>query len=178
MLSRAATDSDAAIYEFAAFAGLRIGEILALRWRDIDFRLHTIHVRENWTHGDTTTPKNGMERAVPMAGQLAERLIRLSRRNSFVEARDLIFCTSDGHHFGYKSLKVRYRAALRDAGLREDFRFHNLRHTFGSTVIRYADSRELMEWMGHADLATTRRYLAFIDRKDAAQRISEAFRIG
>ena len=44
-----------------------------------------------------------------------------------------------------------------------DSRFHNLRHTFGTTVIRNADAREVMEWMGHADLATTRRYLAFID---------------
>ena len=34
-----------------------------------------------------------------------------------------------------------------------------------------------MEWMGHADLATTRRYLAFVDREDAAKRVSEAFRL-
>ena len=89
---------------------------------------------------------------------------------------DLI-CTARGWHVGYKSLKERYRAALKAAGLREDFRFHNLRHTFGSTVIRYADSREVMEWMGHADLTTTRRYLAFVDREDAAKRVSEAFRL-
>jgi hypothetical protein len=50
--------------------------------------------------------------------------------------------------------------------------------TFGSTVIRHADSREVMEWMGHADLATTRRYLAFVDREDAADRVSQAFRLG
>jgi len=74
-------------------------------------------------------------------------------------------------------LKERYRAALRAAGLREDFRFHILRDTFGSTVIRHADSREVMEWMGHADLTTTRRYLAFVDREDATKRVSEAFRL-
>lgn len=74
-------------------------------------------------------------------------------------------------------MKERYRAALKAADLREDFRFHNLRHTFGSTVIRHADSREVMEWMGHTDLATTRRYLAFVDREDAAQRVSEAIRL-
>ena len=42
-------------------------------------------------------------------------------------------------------------------------------------MIRHADSREVMEWMGHADLTTTRRYLAFVDREDAAKRDSEAF---
>jgi integrase len=171
------SDQDAAIFHTAAFAGLRMGELLALRWRDVDFTRRTIHVRENWTQGETTTPKGGTERAVPMAEEVAERLARLGQRQHFTTDDDLVFCTSRGQHVGYKSLKERYRAALRAADLREDFRFHNLRHTFGSTVIRHADSREVMEWMGHADLTTTRRYLAFVDREDAAKRVSEAFRL-
>jgi integrase len=168
---------DAAIFHTAAFAGLRMGELLALRWRDVDFARRTIHVRENWTQGETTTPKGGVERAVPMADEVSERLARLGQRDHFTGDDDLVFCAVDGRHLGYKALKDRYRAALKAAGLREDFRFHNLRHTFGSTVIRYADSREVMEWMGHADLATTRRYLAFVDREDAAKRVSAAFRL-
>lgn len=177
-LVRAAhSDQDAAIFHTAAFAGLRMGELLALRWRDIDFTRRTIHVRENWTHGETTTPKGGSERAVPMAEEVAERLARLGQRIQSTADDDLIFCTERGQHVGYKSLKERYRAALKAADLRQEFRFHNLRHTFGSTVIRHADSREVMEWMGHADLTTTRRYLAFVDREDAAKRVSEAFRL-
>jgi integrase len=152
-----------------------MGELLALRWRDVDFTRRTIHVRENWTQGETTTPKGGTERAVPMAEEMAQRLARLGQRQHFTADDDLVFCTPRGQHVGYKALKERYRAALRAAGVREDFRFHNLRHTFGSTVIRHADSREVMEWMGHADLTTTRRYLAFVDREDAAKRVSEAF---
>lgn len=171
------SEQDAAIFHAAAFAGLRMGELLALRWRDVDFTRRTIHVRENWTQGETTTPKGGTERAVPMAEEVAERLARLGQREHFTADEDLVFCTARGQHVGYKALKERYRAALRAAGLREDFRFHNLRHTFGSTVIRHADSREVMEWMGHADLTTTRRYLAFVDREDAAKRVSEAFRL-
>jgi len=177
LVRAAETDQDAAIFHTAAFAGLRMGELLALRWRDVDFTRRTIHVRENWTQGQTTTPKGGTERAVPMAEEVAERLARLGQRDHFTSDGDLVFCTERGQHLGYKSLKERYRAALRAADLREDFRFHNLRHTFGSTVIRHADSREVMEWMGHADLTTTRRYLAFVDREDAAKRVSEAFRL-
>lgn len=177
LVRAAESDQDAAIFHTAAFAGLRMGELLALRWRDVDFTRRTIHVRENWTQGETTTPKGGTERAVPMAEEVAERLARLGQREHFVADDDLVFCTTRGQHVGYKSLKERYRAALRAADLREDFRFHNLRHTFGSTVIRHADSREVMEWMGHADLTTTRRYLAFVDREDAAKRVSEAFRL-
>jgi len=177
LVRAAESDQDAAIFHTAAFAGLRMGELLALRWRDVDFTRRTIHVRENWTRGETTTPKGGSERAVPMAEEVAERLVRLGQRPHCTADDDLVFCTEGGRHLGYKSLKERYRAALRAAGLREDFRFHNLRHTFGSTVIRHADSREVMEWMGHADLSTTRRYLAFVDREDAAKRVSEAFRL-
>ncbi|HEY7951203.1 MAG TPA: tyrosine-type recombinase/integrase [Solirubrobacterales bacterium] len=177
LVRAAESEQDAAIFHTAAFAGLRMGELLALRWRDVDFTRRTIHVRENWTQGETTTPKGGTERAVPMAEEVAERLARLGQRDHFTADDDLVFCTPRGQHVGYKSLKERYRAALRKAGLREDFRFHNLRHTFGSTVIRHADSREVMEWMGHADLTTTRRYLAFVDREDAAKRVSEAFRL-
>jgi integrase len=177
LVRAAESDQDAAIFHTAAFAGLRMGELLALRWRDVDFTRRTIHVRENWTQGETTTPKGGTERAVPMAEEVAERLARLGQRQHFTTDDDLVFCTPRGQHVGYKSLKERYRAALRAADLREDFRFHNLRHTFGSTVIRHADSREVMEWMGHADLTTTRRYLAFVDREDAAKRVSEAFRL-
>ncbi len=175
LVRAAESEQDAAIFHTAAFAGLRMGELLALRWRDVDFTRRTIHVRENWTQGETTTPKGGTERAVPMAEEVAERLARLGQRKHFTADDDLVFCTPRGQHVGYKSLKERYRAALRAANLREDFRFHNLRHTFGSTVIRHADSREVMEWMGHADLTTTRRYLAFVDREDAAKRVSEAF---
>ena len=177
LVRAAESEQDAAIFHTAAFAGLRMGELLALRWRDVDFTRRTIHVRENWTQGETTTPKGGTERAVPMAEEVAERLARLGQRQHFTTDDDLVFCTPRGQHVGYKSLKERYRAALRAADLREDFRFHNLRHTFGSTVIRHADSREVMEWMGHADLTTTRRYLAFVDREDAAKRVSEAFRL-
>jgi integrase len=175
LVRAAQSEQDAAIFHTAAFAGLRMGELLALRWRDVDFTRRTIHVRENWTQGETTTPKGGTERAVPMAEEVAQRLARLGQRDHFTADDDLVFCTPRGQHVGYKSLKERYRAALRMAGVREDFRFHNLRHTFGSTVIRHADSREVMEWMGHADLTTTRRYLAFVDREDAAKRVSEAF---
>jgi integrase len=177
LVRAAESKQDAALFHTAAFAGLRMGELLALRWRDIDFRRSTIHVRENWTQGETTTPKGGAERAVPMAEEVAQRLARLSQREQFTSGDDLVFCSELGKHLGYKGLKDRYREALRRAGLKPDFRFHNLRHTFGSTVIRHADSREVMEWMGHADLATTRRYLAFVDREDAAKRVSEAFRL-
>jgi len=67
LVRAAASDQDGAIYLTAAFMGLRMGELLALRWRDVDFAGSTIRVRTSWAGGDLTTPKSGKVRAVPMA---------------------------------------------------------------------------------------------------------------
>ncbi len=173
----AASEQDGTIYLTAAFTGLRLGELLALRWRDVDFTNCAIHVRQSFTNGRVDTPKSGQERTVPMADEVAEALAKLGKRDHNTTDGDLVFCGSQGGHLAGHRLRDRYKAALEKAGLRE-LRFHDLRHTFGSHAIRTADSREVMEWMGHQDLATTQRYLQFKPRQDAARRISEAFRIG
>lgn len=173
----AASEQDGTIYLTAAFTGLRLGELLALRWRDVDFTNSAIHVRQSFTNGRVDTPKSGQERTVPMADEVAEALAKLEKRDHNTTDDDLVFCGTQGGHLAGHRLRDRYKAALKDAGLRE-LRFHDLRHTFGSHAIRTADSREVMEWMGHQDLATTQRYLQFKPRQDAARRISEAFRAG
>jgi integrase len=177
LVRAAASEQDGTVYLTAAFTGLRLGELLALRWRDVDFANSAIHVRQNFTNGRVDTPKSGQERVVPMADEVAEALAKLGRRDEYTGNDDLVFCGAQGGHLAGHKLRDRYKAALKKAGLRE-LRFHDLRHTFGSHAIRTADSREVMEWMGHQDLATTQRYLQFKPRQDAARRISEAFRAG
>src|SRR5512133_2891448 len=62
-LVRAAADAqDAAIFLAAALTGLRRGELLALRWRDVDFPSQAIRVRANLSHGELVTPKSGKVR--------------------------------------------------------------------------------------------------------------------
>jgi integrase len=154
---------------------LRLGELLGLRWEDVDFEADTIRVRRNWTAGGEGTPKSGRGRAVPMIEEVAQALARLGQRPRFTGDQDLVFCDPLGRHLGYKSLSQRYKDTLSRAGLRQ-LRFHDLRHTFGTHAIRHADPREVMEWMGHADLTTTQKYLAYKPRRDAARRLSAAFR--
>lgn len=173
----ASSEQDGTIYLTAAFTGLRLGELLALRWRDVDFANSAIHVRQSFTNGRVDTPKSGQERTVPMADEVAEALARLEKRDQHTADGDLVFCGVKGGHLAGHRLRDRYKDALTKAGLR-GLRFHDLRHTFGSHAIRTADSREVMEWMGHQDLATTQRYLQFKPRQDAARRISAAFRDG
>jgi integrase len=174
-LARAAqSERDTALYMTAAFTGLRMGELLALRWRDVDFELDAIHVRRSFTGVAEDTPKSGRERTVPMAAEVAHAIARLSGRERFTGDEDLVFCGELGGHLNSSDVRTRYKSALDAAGLRQ-LRFHDLRHTFGTHAIRAADSREVMEWMGHQDLKTTQIYLSFKPQRDAARRISEAF---
>lgn len=174
LVRAAASKQDGTIYLTAAFTGLRLGELLALRWRDVDFANSAIHVRQSFTNGRVDTPKSGQERTVPMADEVAEALAKIGRRDDHTGDDGLVFCGAKGGHLAGHKLRDRYKAALKKAGLRS-LRFHDLRHTFGTHAIRAADSREVMEWMGHQDLATTQRYLQFKPRHDAARRISAAF---
>jgi integrase len=174
LVAAAENEQDGALYLTAAFTGLRLGELLGLRWEDVDFASDAIRVRRNWTAGREGTPKSGRARAVPITRDVAAALQRMRGRDRFTGQMDLVFCDALGRHLGYKSLSERYRESLHRAGLRR-LRFHDLRHTFGTHAIRAADPREVMEWMGHADLQTTQKYLAYKPRRDAAKRLEAAF---
>ena len=70
----------AAIFTVAAFTGLRLGELRALRWLDIDFEARSIIVRRNLpSHGEEKTPKSHKVRSVPLIDQAAVALDGLSR---------------------------------------------------------------------------------------------------
>jgi integrase len=174
-LVRAAdSEQDAAIFLTAAFTGLRQGELLALGWRDVDFERRVVRVHRTYKSGNgVDTPKSGRGRAVPMADEVAQALARLSERERFTEDDDLVFRGPRGHVNAQK-LGYRYKAALKQAGLRR-LRFHDLRHTFGTIAINRADIVQVQAWMGHADIKTTQRYLHYKSRGDEAELLSSAF---
>ena len=173
LVRAAESEQDAAIYLTAAFTGLRRGELVALRWRDVDFAGCVIRVRASYSAGALTTPKSGKLRSVPMAPQVAETLARLGRT-----ATDdaLVFLGEGGGYLDGSALRRRYKLALERAGLRS-LRFHDLRHTFGTRAISKADILRVKEWMGHADVATTMRYLHYVPRPEDARLIAAAFEI-
>jgi len=152
LVRHADSAQDAAIYLTAAFTGLRRGELVALRWRDVDFAAQRIRVLGSFAGGRLTTPKSGKVRSVPLAPAVAEALARLSQRELFTAEDDLVFPGVVGRFLDASALSKRYRAALKRADLRP-LRFHDLRHTFGTRMIAKADIRRVQEWMGHADVA-------------------------
>jgi integrase len=176
LVRAAASEQDAALFLTAAFTGLRMGELLALRWRDVDFPGATIRVRGSYAAGHLTTPKSGKVRVVPMAPDVASALAQLGRRANWVGDDDLVFAGELGSYLDGSALRRRYKEALTRAGLRP-LRFHDLRHTFGTRMIAKADIRRVQEWMGHADIQTTMRYLHYAPHAEDAALVAEAFRI-
>lgn len=176
LVRHAADEQDGTLFLTAAFTGLRQGELVALRWRNVDFSGQHIRVTASYTNGALTSPKSGKVRAVPMAPAVAEALARLSHREHWTRDDDLVFPGAAGGYLDASALLRRYKRALAAAGLRP-LRFHDLRHTFGTTMIRKADIVRVQEWMGHADIETTRKYLHFAPRPDDARLVAEAFAV-
>lgn len=77
LVRAAASEQDGAIYLTAAFTGLRRGELIALRWRDVDFAGSVVRVRASYAAGGLTSPKSGKIRSVPMAPAVASTLAAL-----------------------------------------------------------------------------------------------------
>ncbi len=177
-LVRASADpQDGALYLTAAMSGLRQGELLALRWRDIEFAGQRIHVRRSWSPvaDSEKAPKSGKVRSVPLVEELIGPLDRLSRRAHFTSPDDLVFCTVTGEHLNPDALRRRYYAALDTAELRR-VTFHQLRHVFGSVAVRAFPLSDVQAMLGHAHITTTMRYVHHRPGADDAAKLSSAFK--
>jgi integrase len=173
LVAAAASERDAAIFLTAAFTGLRLGELVALRWRDVDLDRRLVRVRGTWSGTELSAPKTGKVRSVPLAPQVAEVLARLPAPSH----HGLVFAGADGSYLDSSALRRRYRKAQAAAGL-PPLRFHDLRHTFATTMIARTSIRHVQEWMSHCDLHSTMRYLHYAPRDDDAQLVAEAFGSG
>ena len=182
-VSRAAEDAqDAALYVVAAFTGLRMGELRALRWRDVDFAKRTVFVRANYTNGADAerAPKSGRVRSVPLIDQAAVALDGLSRRELFTEPGDLIFPSPMGDYLDDSAQRKRFYAALLGAGLghlreKDDpIVFHDLRHTFGTLAAKTWELPKVQGYMGHADIQTTMLYVHHVPKTSDADALSSA----
>jgi integrase len=167
-----ADEQDADLFVVMSRIGLRRGEIIALRWRHVDFEGEQILVRENRVEGATTSPKDHETRDVPLQDDAAEILARLSLRDEFTAPDDLVFPNDVGEHQNSDNLSKRFTAARKSAGL-EDHpgSLENLRHSFATYA---ADTpgvtpADVQRWLGHSDLKTTMRYVGVLQKRDAAK---------
>jgi integrase len=137
-------------------AGLRRGEMIGLRWCDIDMRRRLITVQQAVWKGIVDTPKSGRGRVIPMTDALAGSLLRHRHLRG-----ERVFYDNAGAPVTEKILRGWLAAAQRRAGLPDATgALHILRHTFCSHLaMGGAPAKAIQELAGHEDLSTTLRYM-------------------
>jgi integrase len=146
--------------------GMRIGELMALRWQDVDLVAGRITVRQNVVWGHIGTPKSGKPREIPLSNDA------LATLKSHRHLRGpLVFCDMGGHMLTEGEVRHPLWRACKRAGLRQ-ITWHVLRHTFAShLVMRGVPMKAVQELLGHSTILMTMRYahLAPAVTRDAVQ---------
>ena len=146
------------LLRIACYCGLRRGELVLLHWDDVHWSDRVLVVRRALSDGVEVLPKSGRVRYVPLADQALAAFEKLSRRDDFTQADDYVFVNPIGAYLDPSALRRRY-VRVRDAAGLPPLRFHDLRHTAGSLLVRHMDPASVKDILGHADLATTESYL-------------------
>jgi integrase len=156
VLIDAVPSADRAMWATAMYAGLRLGELLALGWSDVDFEAGVIRVERSWDPKEGfIEPKTRAGRRVApipsgLRGLLLEHRLRQGRAG-----KGLVFGRSATRPFTPPSVQRRARIAWTAAKL-TPITPHECRHTFASLMIAAGvNAKALSTYMGHANIAIT-----------------------
>jgi integrase len=146
-----------AIVLLATMTALRIGEVLALRWKRIDFIRETLVVAETCYMGRFGTPKTrASRREVPLSPAVVEALKAQFSGSADRNAEALVFATRNGGPLASNNLRNRgLRSACKRAGLPK-LSWHALRRTHGTLLhVQGTPLKVAQAQLGYSDLATT-----------------------
>ncbi len=138
------------LFFLASLTGLRLSEILNLKWDMVDFEKRQLVVANT----DTFTTKTGKMRTVPMHDQV---FALLSNRKGNVD--EYVFCKKGGFPFLKNYVSKKFKDAVRKAKLSEKLHFHSLRHACGSFLVDAGVSLYVVQnILGHSNISTTQIY--------------------
>jgi len=153
-LVEAAAPEWRALLVVALKTGLRVGELLALRWQDIDLVAGFLVVRRTLWREQEGPPKGGSNRKVPLS-DVAVATLKTYRHLK----GPYVFCDASGTRLTHSMVKDVVPNACRRAGLGKRITAHGLRHTFAShLVMRGASLKAVQELLGHESIEMTLRY--------------------
>jgi len=148
-----------AFFTMAAKTGMRLGELLALRWDNVDFNSNFLWVKRSYRRGIFTRPKNGKSRRVDMTPQLKAVL----KQHLFKEKKEclslgiepeLVF-SRYGSPIEQNFIRRVFKRVLKKAGLR-DIKLHGLRHTYASILLSAGVSLfYVSKQLGHSGINIT-----------------------
>ena len=148
----------------AVFTGMRIGELCALRWENINLKDKTIHINATMqrlknqdpdnpakTRITITPPKSEMSvRTIPMT----DEIFALCRKIQCLDGKSFIL-TGNLQYMEPRTLQNRFKKIIRECGL-ENVHFHTLRHTFATRCVEVGfEIKSLSEILGHANTSIT-----------------------
>jgi integrase len=181
-----------AIYRVALSLGLRAGEVLGLRWSDIDVTRASLRItgaiqRLRGKLVRTTTKTSASARAIDippvLLGQLKRRQTLQAQERLDAGERwrehDLVFTTTNGTPIDPRNLTRHFKRVLQQAGLPHTIRFHDLRHSCATLLIAQGvHPRVVMEILRHTQISTTMNTYAHVLprlQRDATTKIEELF---
>ena len=138
------------LYIIALFTGLRLEELLNLKWNDIDLAGKVIHVRNSATF----TTKDKKNRSVPMNEQVYQVILSMNG----TATHELVF-HSKGRRLNAEWVSRKFKQYIRKLGLNDKLHFHSLRHTFASWLVQDGVSLyEVQKLLGHSNILVTQVY--------------------
>jgi integrase len=154
-----------ALYTVAVRTGMRPGEILALRWSDVDLEAGTVQLNRALSEGEFSTPKTPRSRRrislspATVAALKAHRKRQLEERIAKAglwEDHGLVFPSSVGTPKSQRNLNREFKNAAKRAGLPDHFKLYDLRHTCATLLLaRNVHPKYVQELLGHASIAQT-----------------------
>ncbi|QKV93920.1 site-specific integrase [Streptomyces sp. NA02950] len=185
-----------AVYELAVRIGLRRGEVLGLRWKDVDLVDGSVTIRQTLQRvsgelliSAPKTQRSARRVALPAECVTALRARRAQQRGDRLAAggkwkgggSDLVFTTKNGTPIEPRNLNRAFTLLCDKAGVR-CVRFHDLRHTCASLLHEQgADARMIMEVLGHSSIRVTMDIYTFVrldSQRSAFDRVGDALRDG
>ncbi len=161
----------------AVLTGLRISELLALRWKHVDFLRMALQIRQTVSEGKFGTPKTkSSRREIPMSEPVRQALLAQKNRCRQTGPDDLIFVSRNQTALNPKNL---LRRVLRPACVALELplvSWHSFRHTHGTLLGEVAESLKTSQaLLGHSDLETTLIYTHAIpeSQKRAVDKVAE-----
>lgn len=177
----------------AVTTGMREGELLALRWRDINFDNRSLHIQHSmgyvpgkgYLEFEPKTPKGRRKIVLPSfvcealkqhrACQLEMRL----KAGERWQDRDLVFCNRYGGYLDPSHLRQRFDKFLKEAGL-PDVRFHDLRHSAATILLSMGvPAKVVQEILGHSQISMTMDIYSHVlpdMQQQAMDKMNELFR--
>ncbi len=145
-----------ALYVLAIHTGMRQGELLALRWEDVDLEAGVLRVKGTKTARSRRTVKLSQTAVEALNGHLTRQLEEIDRVGSLWQENGLVFASKIGTPLNRHNLTQRsFKPLLRRAGLPE-IRFHDLRHTCATILLsKGVHAKFVQELLGHATIAIT-----------------------